>query len=332
MSRFFGLINITSLLFFAALIVGFVNYVKNETDEIEQLRLSYAIDYATDAGAQEMLRTGSLDMDYGNHKYLNINPELALESFLNVFAFNYDMVPSEENKQTIKQYMPVAAVATFDGVYLANHQLVRNRGGNYPEGPVNDADWDLIFGMKTPYTHNDSGVSYALNMGMSYTIAIDGNVMRRDEGLPPRDGVPLTKQQAWSMINKIISQDMAYSINKTNEHNPDWANNFYIPDSISSVRDNNSIQGPSFITLVQGLDFTTPRPISAFSISGSKIDQARMVGAYIRNVNGEDIKYYAYLDKIPEVDIGASIQLINVFSTVREAASEGYYHDSLYMD
>lgn len=322
MNRVFSIISLVSLLYFAALIVGGATYEMKERNEIEQLKLSYAIDYATDAGTQEMLRTGNLDMDYSNKNYVNLNPELALDAFLTVFAFNYDMLPNAENKNLIKQYIPVAAVTTFDGVYIAEHKLIKN-SKDYPENSVDDGDWDLSFNMKTPYSYSYNNTNYALNMGMDYSIGVKGNVMQKYSGLPPSSIGKLSEQDVWSKINQVVFRDMSYSINKANEENPNWKNNFYIPDRFGTISGVNPIQGPSFITLVQGLDFTTARPISAFSISGSKIEAARMVAAYTRN----GTKYYCYVDKAP-----GSVTIENLYTSVQDAAEAGYSHDTTYME
>ncbi|MDQ0885055.1 hypothetical protein QFZ81_000143 [Paenibacillus sp. V4I9] len=322
MSKNFGVVNIVGVLFLAALLIGFTTYVYKERNEIEQLKLSYAIDYSTDAGAMAMLKTGSLDMDYTMNKAFTVNPQLALDTFLDVFCFNYDLQPTAQNKAIIKDYIPVAAVATFDGYYLASQQLVKNGGGNYPETAAKDVDWDLTFGMKIPYTHNYLGTSYALNMGLEYTLALTGNNLTKQMGLPPTAAGTMSQTDARVKINDIISNDMANSISRTNNNNPNWKNNFYIPSQLTTFSGVNPIEGPSFLVLVQGVTLSTSRPISGFSIAGTKIDTARMVAGYVRN----GANYYCYVDKIP-----GSVTVNNLYSTVKEAALAGYYADLEFM-
>jgi hypothetical protein len=206
-----------------------MQYVYKERNEIEELKLSYAIDYASDAGAMAMLNTGSLDMDYTEQKAFTVNPQLALDAFLDVLSFNYDMHPTDENKAILKDYIPVAAVAAYDGYYLATHQLVTNGGGNYPETAANDVDWDLTFGMKMPYSYSYGGTSYALNMGLNSALALSGSNLFKLKGLPPTESGIMTQEKARDTINNLISNDMAYQINETNNTNPNWKNFFYIP-------------------------------------------------------------------------------------------------------
>ncbi len=309
-------------LFIAALLIGYLVYVQKEKNEIEQLKLSYAIDYASDAGAMAMLETTRLDMDYTNGKStFTVDPQLALNAFLEVFCFNYDMMPTDRNKQLIKDFIPVAAVATSDGYYLATHQLVRNGGGNYPDNPgreVNDGDWDLIFGMKLPYLYEGPDATYALNMGLKDSLRMTADSLTKPKGLPPG----LTELRARTLMNNLVSADMANSINEINEENVNWRNSFYIPSQLTTTTGVNPIEGPSFLVLVQGVNLTTSRPISGFSLSGTKIEEARMIAGYVR----DGIHYYAYADKVPEGSV-----VDDLFTTFKEAAAAGYYIDLKYM-
>lgn len=323
MSRSFGIVNLVAIIFLAALLVGYMHYVSKEKNEIEQLKLSYAIDYASDAAAMAMLESESLEMDYSMRKAFSVDPQLALDTFIDVFCFNYDLQPTAENRAMIKDYIPVATVATFDGYYMATHQLVRNSGGNYPETAADGVDWDLIFGMKNPYYYHHNGKSYAMNMGLDYTLVLDGNSLYRETGLPPTDTGTLMEIEAWNKINKLISGDIANTINDMNKENLNWKNSFYIPSQLSTISGVNSIEGPSFLVLLQGLTLTTAKPISGFSVSGAKIDETRMIAGYTRN----GTKYYAYADRIP-----TSLTVDDMYSTAKEAALDEYYFDGEYME
>jgi len=328
MSRTFGVVNIVAVLFFAAMIIGLLKYAEKEKNEIEQLKLSYAIDYATDAGSMAMLKTGRLDMDYAVTKSLTVDPNAALDTFLDVFCFNYDLQPTPDNKALIKDYIPVATVAGFDGYYLASPQLVSNGGGNYPDNyaagaPGENVDWDLVFGMKLPYTYTFGSTSYALNMGFEYTLALNGADLTKQAGLPPTASGTMTKVQAREKITNLISNDMASTINRINANNPNWHHAFYIPSQLTTFSGVNPIEGPSFLVLLQNLTLTTSKPISGFSVSGSRIDTTRMLVGYKRG----GIKYYAYADEAPPTDEMDNGTVEQVFATPKEAALAQYYYD-----
>ncbi|WP_105614116.1 hypothetical protein [Vallitalea okinawensis] len=330
MKRTFGIVIMVSLIYVAALIMGYLHYTSKEIQEIEQLRLSYAVDYASDAAVQAMLSTGNLDMDYSDHKSLNVDPSLALDTFIDVFCFNYDIGLSQENKMLIKlNYIPIAVVATYDGYYLAQPELVGNQV-NYPENPIQDGDWDLIFGMKIPYTYSYNNVHYALNMGMDYAVMLSANQgLQRYNGMPPSDSGKLSREEGFYIINNNISMDMTYAIDKANETRGEWTNSFFIPNQVTTFSGANPIQGPSFLVLVQNLDLTTPRPIHAFTIAGSKIDYSRSVVGY--EVNGTP--YYCYADRqhlIAKAHGVAETAVIikNMYSSPKIAAINQFYFDT----
>ncbi|QMV40499.1 hypothetical protein [Cohnella cholangitidis] len=319
MGRNLGIVNMLAVVFIAALLVAYIVYVQKEKSEIEQLKLSYAIDYASDAGAMAMLETTNLDMDYTKGQFsFSVDPQLALDAFLDVFCFNYDMMPTEQNKALLKDFIPVAAVATNDGYYMATHQLVRNGGGNYPDNPggeVNDGDWDLVFGMKMPYLYASGSDIYALNMGLKHSLKINNNSLTKPEGIPPG----LTEVTARALMSNLVSEDMANSIDEMNETNPYWRNAFYIPSQLTKNSGVNPIEGPSFLVLVQGVNLTTSRPISGFSVSGTKIVGARMVIGY----KPGGVPLYAYADKVDE----GTVTVVDLFTSIEEAAEAGYYMD-----
>ncbi|WP_027088417.1 hypothetical protein [Cohnella panacarvi] len=326
MSRFFAIVNLVSLLGFCALIVGFLFYVQKEKDEIERLKLAYAIDYSTDAGIRAMLLdTGSLGLDYAHEKKFTLNPDLAMDAFLNVFAFNYDMLPTEGHKRLISEYIPVAAVTTYDGYYIAEHRVTTNRPGIYAgEGDPDDADWELAFGMKLPYVYENGNTKYALNMGLADTVAYDGSTIERREGLPPTpEGPSMTREIALRIINDKVSNHMAEAIEKLNEANYAWSSRFYIPSQLSDRVGVNPITGPSFLVLVQNLQyFSTTNKLSGFSVAGSSVGEARQVVGYMKDGS----RYYAFADKLPD---GAVPQAL--FDSMEEAARAEYRFDAAAM-
>ncbi|MNW17059.1 hypothetical protein D3C71_2161110 [compost metagenome] len=71
--------------------------------------------------------------------------------------------------------------------------------------------------------------------------------------------------------------------------------------------------------LVQGVNVTTSRQISGFSVSGTKIAGARMVIGYKRG----DVPFYAYADKVDE----GTVTVEDLFTSIDEAAEAGYFMD-----
>ena len=78
---------------------------------------------------------------------------------------------------------------------------------------------------------------------------------------------------------------------------------------------------------VDGWDFKTTHAISAFSIGGAQIEASRMVAGYEAiNPDGSVTKMYAYADLLPE-----NKHVIDMFTSVEEAAKAGYYYDPIFM-
>jgi hypothetical protein len=326
MGRSFGIINMMVIVYFAALILGYLIYNQKENNEIEQLKLSYAIDYAGDAGAMQLLNTGRLDMDYTENKAFNINPQLALDAFIDVFCFNYDMPPTPYNRALVQGFIPVAVVAGFDGYYVASHRQVHyyKPGATAEERDQFGEDWQLVFDLKKPYRYQTTLARYALNMGLDYSMRLTGSGFDRYEGLPPDEtGNTMSRPYAMKWINDLVANEMSAVINRANASNYNWKNRFYLPSQLTNRTGVNPIEGPSFIVLVQGVNLTTSKPIDGFSVSGTKIDQARMLVGYERN----GVKYYAYADRVPN----GAVTPERLFSTMKEAAQAGYRFDRIYM-
>lgn len=326
MGRSFGIINMIVIIYFAALILGFLIYTQKENNEIEQLKLSYAIDYSADAGTMQLLNTGRLDMDYSDYQAFSTNPQLALDTFVDVFCFNYDMPPTRYNRAMVQGYIPVAVVAGFDGYYVASHRFVEFSNPNAQPGErmAFGKDQQLVFELKKPYRYQTTAARYALNMGLDYSMRLTESGFERYEGLPPDEsGSTMSKRYAKKWINDLVANEMAAAINRANTENYNWKNRFYLPSQLTNQTGVNAIEGPSFIVLVQGVNLTTSKPIDGFSVSGTKIDQTRMLIGYERN----GTKYYAFADRVPD---GAETPEV-VFSTMKEAALAKYHYDWFYM-
>lgn len=327
MKRAFGVVCIICAIYLSALVIGFYRYAINEQDELQQLIMSFAIDYSSDAAMQETLTGDDLETDYSEDGHVLVDPKLALDTFVDMFCLNYDIgISSETRTHVLLNYIPAACVAGYDGYYIATCQPVRSDTDIYysTEGDgVNAVNgrWDVVFGPKLPYTYVYGGESYALNMGMDYAYLTDG---RKYEAMPP--GL-LNKDHGFAEINRRVSDEIAYAVDNANKTNQNWRHSFFIPTQLSPLSGVNPIKGPSLIVLVQNVDLRTVRPISGFSIAGTRIERARMVVGYIRN----GIKYYCYADKAPSLDKVQDNEMKEFFTNVNDAAKAGYYYDLEYM-
>lgn len=307
-------------IFYLAVCLGSnMRYYSNELAEIEGLRLSYALDYCSDAAADAMLDTDDLGTDYKELGNIKVNPQIALETFVDMFMFNYDMGINEENRAYVENnFMPTFCVAGYDGYYVAKHNKAYedNYGSSY----------DLAFGPKLPYRYkpNDTGtVFYGLNMGAINCIKVDGNIMSTVSGRPP--GLN-SKEEVIKIINSTLTDAIGNAISEENDLDVGWSNTFYLPSNLTTYTGVQPVTGPSVMALVQNVDLTTGKKVSAFSIAGSRVNIERMVAGYKRN--GE--LYYSYVDKLPPGI--TKDNALDMFTNTTDAAKAGYRCDVQYIE
>lgn len=304
-------INIMGILILAWAGYWALDYNTKSEEEFARIHLARAIDNAGHASITALMDSRDLSVDYENYNYVSADPQLAMDTFIDVFLKNMGMSLSDENKQMVKTaYMPTFVVALTDGYYIARQTKVTD--GAVPE-------YDLILGPKTGYTYtHTNGNTYGLLQGAKYYYEIhaSGDV-ERIEGLPPGLG---STTEVHERINSIITSAMKGVIDLYKEEDSQgWGSEFYLPAEVTS-NSVNAIDGPTVITLLQGVDVHSHSPIDTYSISGNKIEGARMIVAYTMP-NG--IKYYAYQGS--QLPSGAVIQ--EVYTSMTEASRNGYMAD-----
>jgi len=309
MNRGFGFILAVPILFLAFCITMQVKTIQTEERELEEYILSFAIDYSTDAAAAEMLNMSHLGQDYMNINKVNTDPEIALSTFINMMCMNYDLPLTDKAKLQIESgYMPVFCVAAYDGYYMYT--------------PVQDTDggWRLQGSLKKPYTAEVGAKYYALNLGGENTLLFDGGSITKET--LESQGIAAT--EVYRKVNSIISDALMYEFQSETGR----GNKFlYLPSNMTTISKVNPIKGPSVLAFIDGWDFKTTHAVSAFSIGGARIENARMVAAYVaQDANGVETKYYSYADLLPE-----DVPIADMFTSVEEAAKAGYYYDSKYM-
>lgn len=305
MNRITSVILIIPIYFVCMLFLLSMLVVKQESESLEKLRLTKAINYSTDAATAEMLGAGHLGMDYVDKNKMTVDPQEALDTFVQVFALNYDLSLGQENLEMIKNsYMPIFVVAAYDGYYVFENRRVNREG-----------DFNLVSTPKLPYRYKaPDGTLYALNMGLENSIKFDGGSLSK---VP----MPISEAEAMRVINSRISDDMLYRLDQS--YAQGFESTFYIPHSMTTISHTNAISGPSVLAFINNLNLTTRNKLSEFSIGGAQVEQARMVAAYRRN--GEN--YYAYADLLPE-----GVDIVEMFTNVMDAAKAGFHHDSFYMN
>lgn len=314
MNRGFGFVLSVPIVFICLFVLLQVGQVRREAEALEEYILSFAIDYSTDAAVEEMLNMSDLGQDYLDINKMNTDPEAALETFTTMMCMNYDLPLTEKAKSQVRDlYIPVFCVAAYDGYYL------------YTQRSAPDGDYYLQGGYKVPYTYTKEDTPskyYALNLGGENALLLtDGSLTKvtlESEGI--------AAEENYRHINSVLSEAISFAFQ---ERTGRGDRIIYLPSDLTAITRVNSVRGPTVFAFIDGWDMKTAHALSAFSIGGAKVENARMVAGYVRiNPDGSTTNLYSYADALPE---SANIPIADLFTSVEEAAQAGYYYDSTYM-
>jgi hypothetical protein len=321
MERLGALIPAVGLIFLAMFMFVMVGYSQAVTLDLEQFKLQYAVRKSTDAAIDQLLYRAdrSLMMDVHDLGAIQVNPQIALDTYVDVFLANYRLPINAQNQALVKtRFMPIFAVITNDGYYLATMQQVSSNVGSPPT-------FDLAFSYKYPFTYErGGGLFYNLTLSQQYVWELNTNTgsmrrIRTPDSLMEHfhSSRPVAQQRKQTAINLIVLNHMANEIARlSSELGTQYQ--FYIPADLNSVATINTIQGTSVLAIMQNVNLTTTRPLSTISLGGARIMVARMVVGYMRN--GRPM--YAFHDSAPP---GITIQAS--FTDPHSAAAAGYHPD-----
>lgn len=310
------------------------NIQDRKTEQYLELKhLEKVMDYCTDCAVDEMIDYGDTGTDYSgftvedrNMGYIRVNPTVALKSYIDTFLMSYDMSLSDENRHMVmSNNMPVFVVAGYDGYYIAKLDMSTEN--------ISNDNFSLNFSPKLPYSYTDTnGNVYALTLSGKESLKVKvqkdeaGNIVDR-QLIPLNKPVPglQDKQAVLTHINKIISTNVATTINEINDSLPLKGRNFYIPGALSTMSGVNPIQTPTVMAIMENVDYNTGHKVNSMSIAGTRINTKRQVACYLKYDNGEWKKYYCYSDRFKEND--SNYKLKEVVDSIDKAAKLGYKVD-----
>lgn len=154
------------------LIVAFMILVINNLEDVnkrnfEELRLAQAIDYANEGAFRTVVESDSIGTDYtdGGLEEIKINPSGVVDAFANIMCLSYDIAPSEENIDYVKQSIVTGVMCAVDGYYILEEFEIDND----PMDSVIGGEFELKWGIKRPYivyATDNSGEErmYAVNL------------------------------------------------------------------------------------------------------------------------------------------------------------------------
>lgn len=332
--------------FFAVMLLLYMSYIlvediKLNKQQFNEIRLKYAIDYATEAAFQQAIQGGRLGIDYTDMSGVRIMAENTLPTFRAAMALSYDMSLSNENMRMIDQYISSAVLVVPDGYYLATEQEV-----DTPSHSEHGGEYELKWGLKRPFTiEYDTGVSTIL---VGYSITGEGwkaveqvkdtKEVKTHYGdhwgtLPPGTEVVCTESN-WVPLCTILKEDLQKQIIREANRQMTQAINHYIKERNERM-DNyikhdfvylpakqtdtgiNPIDSPSLFVTMSDVAFAGLKGVSVNSVAGfAVIPKKRVIG-----FEEDGQRYYAYEGQIPEPKVS---DISRYFDTIDQAVKAGF--------
>lgn len=300
--------------------------------QFEEVRMSYAIDYATEAAFRSCISTDTVGTDYieSGLEEVRVNPSMVLDTFCNILCLSYDLSRGEENFDLIKQSIATSVLCGIDGYYILENVEVDTD----PYDSMLGGEYDLKWGIKQPYLlTTDENRLFALNIVNEQTIEYNmdrtpapsktdpsGNVLPNedtpalifrnsyDEGglgaecveevnpnSPSYGPTGITEEMKLRAVSESITSGMNIAINKRNLNTTgDKTSSFYMPAS-SSLTAINQIKSPTLIVVFQDSEFLNGYNLDAVSVGGNRVRvRTHVIGFTIPNSEDPTEKYYCF--------------------------------------
>jgi hypothetical protein len=351
MKLLYGIINIIGIFLACLFLVFFMEYNKKLEDNFWEYHLRIVSDKAAEAAFADALKSENINIDYINLDSAEVSPQRSLDVYADMMCLAYDMVPTDSNRQLIKEHIAVAILATNNGFYVTetvevdttNSKSIKQEekevlnkmwGYNYqvvPEEEQNGGEYTIAWGLKRPYLMNIDDYTYALSMkdgswlrareqvhGGSYVLTD----LERGPTYPPG----IERGNLLSKINADINAEVAYQIQQRNKVVIDedkglstnintYAGTFFLPSELTNGV--NTINKPTFLILIQNTKFNSISKLSSVSASGYSIGKKRLVLGFIEN----GVRYYCYEGQLPNNKIGS---IVDIYRSPKEAVINGY--------
>jgi len=314
---------IACVLFFMFLPL-FANYCDNIDMDFQQYKLDKSLELSVRAAAFNGLDHGLVSFDRSELKEVEFNTGVALDTYAQFMAFNYDMIPTDHNKELMLSRTVLMTIGArgfsvtqneYGEYYVAgNGTLSRPKGAFYrPDGTVDRTQVSANTGSRTfmgTYTPfiikgTDNGgrevyVSGSLLPNASAFTVVTPNAGAGGKPLVqvvsslPGDITPSRVQhEALAQMTRAFTQAW-YQLNNKNSEN----GRLTFPNSITNLGVS-SVADPGVLALVDGFNLETTRPLRSSAFTGYKVVARREIVAYTEtSPSGAVSHWYAYRDQI----------------------------------
>ena len=335
-----SIFNLIAVLIIAIMLIVVNKISDTNARQFEEIRLSYAVDYAVEAAFRSAIATDTIGTDYveGGLEEVKLNPTLILDTFDNILCLSYDLAPSEENFKKIEQSIATSVLCAIDGYYVLETTEVDSN----PYDAVIGGEFELQWGVKRPYiAYSENGERlFAVNLVNEKSI----EYIKAAEQLPatPDDSVGepliyrktyasntgddvgksptgLTKESVKQAISKLITEDINFAIHSRNIANMNkQMKSFYMPAS-SSLTAINELKSPTLIVFFQDSSFLNGYNMDVTSVGGTRVKvKSNVIG--FKQVGSDDY-YYCYAGQ----QLGEpGVTVVKRFNSLHDAAMAGY--------
>lgn len=328
MNRGFAFLLAIPIFFISIFTILQVQHIQEEQELYDEYVMSFAIDYATDAAAAELLEMSHVGTDYIDWGKMNTDPDVALRTFEDVLLTAYGLDINPNTRLMLEgTYIPIFCVAAYDGYYV--YTPIENKA---------DATNNLVSTPKLPYVLQKGDAYYNINLGKENCRELKNGKLT----WMTNKVAGITEKECELLINGQVSDDLAARYQQyIYDTQPLYTGELpvvYLPQDMTTMTKVNAIEGPTVLAFIDNWDWGTVHEISSFSIGGARIETSRQVAAYYKNVTvggvTKSVPYYAYADLLPEYTGSGTyaIKIENLYPSVVDAAKAGYHYDHEYMD
>lgn len=328
-----AIFNLFAVIMIAFLLILFYRTEDVNSRQFEELRLRYAMDYATEAAFRATIGVDDISIDYTDMDNVQINPSMALETFKAVICLNYDMSLSAENLRHIENSIPTGVLFTRDGYYILDMVEVDTTPKSVAQGGdgVTGGEWALKWSIKYPYKIDKGIYWYAASLNP----VVDGKWTRveKDTGLiedgkefndPIFGATGLNAKEIKSEISRLVMVDITYAIDNRNVQNTtnEKMGKFYLPSISNTETTINNVRRPTLMMFMQGVDFAGSTPIDGASVGGVMTARKKIVVGFRDTNTGTD--YYCYEKQLSQLTPASRYSPVRFFDDMEDAARDGF--------
>ena len=290
-------------------------------EEYNQLRLSKATEYATDAAFYESINAKDQDLDYTQIHATNmvdaeVNASKTLETFDIVMAANYDLAFNERSYKTIEDSIGAGVLIGKDGFYRLDDTTVEDEGS------------ELRWSPKLPYTatvYDEAGskvATFAVTLNTQEYISIDpSGKIKRGKNYSDTGGV-MTDEIRKTAISQTLTDAIALSIDKNSEYSGETDKSVYIPTT-QTFNGINDITTPTLIFFIRDAGYAGVDGAQKAALTGMKtIREIRVITYY-----DDGVLKYCYEFQ----GAGDDKEIVNYYDTIEDAAKAGALPDYNYL-